>query len=358
MRIFQILTTVAFGDAVSNDCLAIKKLLEDNGYTNYVYAENLDKRIIDPHIKYYRQLPKLKNDDIIIYHLSTGTVINKKIKELPGRKFLIYHNITPPRFFVKYSGKLSKLCSNGVNEAKDLKDTFEAGFCDSQYNLDELRSYGFTCPLSVRPILIPFEDYRKEPDQEVISKMRDGVKNVLFVGRVAPNKCQQDLISMVYAYRKLYDDPIRLIIAGNAKGMEKYMARLKSYSEALGVKDIVFTGQISFAAILAYYTVADCFVCMSEHEGFCVPLAEAMEFDVPILAYDCCAVPGTLNGSGILLPSKDPSLAAAYLHEILNDGQLRSKIIEEQRERLKDFRYEVVSEQFMREIKAFIEAKV
>ena len=354
MRIFQILTTVAFGDAVSNDCLAIKKLIEGSGYKTYVYAENLDKRISDPNIRYFYKLPKIKKDDIILYHLSTGTEINKKIKTLPGRKFVIYHNVTPPDFFVKYSGKLSKLCSDGVNQVKDLKDTFEGGMCDSQYNLDELRSYGYTCPLEVRPILIPFEDYRKEPDPEVVSKMRDGVKNVLFVGRIAPNKCQQDLISMLYAYRKMYSDPIRLILAGNPKGMEKYTAKLKTYAEALGVTDVVFTGQISFPAILAYYSTADCFVCMSEHEGFCVPLVEAMEFKVPVLAYDCCAVPGTLGGTGILMKSKDPSLAASYLHEILNDDDLRKKIIEEQDRRLSDFSYENVSEQFMRLLKGYI----
>ena len=189
----------------------------------------------------------------------------------------------------------------------------------------------------------------------MVSRMSDGVKNILFVGRVAPNKCQQDLISMLYAYKKMYSDPVRLILAGNGGGMEKYVARLKCYADNLGLNaDVVFTGQISFPAILAYYSTADCFVCMSEHEGFCVPLAEAMCFDVPILAYSCCAVPGTLGGTGILLQDKDPSVAAAYLHEILNDEALRGKIVEEQRERLKDFSYENVSKLFMEQLESFI----
>lgn len=355
MQIIQILTTVSFGDAVSNDCLAIKRLLQSRGYKTAVYAENLDKRISDPDIRYFNKLRNVGKNDIIIYHLSTGTILNRKIKDLPGRKYVVYHNVTPPHFFIKYSGKLAKLCSKGVGEVKDLKDTFEGGCCDSQYNLDELRSYGFTCPLSVRPILIPFEDYKKEPDAEVVKKMKDGVKNILFVGRIAPNKCQQDLISMLYAYKKMYSDPVRLILAGNGLGMEKYVARLKCYADNLGLSaDVVFTGQISFPAILAYYSTAHCFVCMSEHEGFCVPLAEAMCFDVPILAYDCCAVPGTLNGTGILLEDKDPAVAAANLHEILNNSSLREEIVKEQRERLSDFSYENVSELFMKQLEEFI----
>lgn len=354
MKIYQILTTLSFGDAVSNDCLAIRKLLIDRGYKTMTFAENIDKRIIENDIKYYNKLPKIKDDDIILYHLSTGTALNRRIKELPGRKFVIYHNITPPDFFVQYSGRLAKLCADGHDETVALKDTFEGGFCDSSFNRDQLISYGFKCPLEVRPILIPFEDYKKEPDQAVIDFMNDGIKNVLFVGRVAPNKCQQDLISMLYAYRKMYKDPIRLILVGSSVGTEKYMARLKCYAEALGLEDVVFTGQIPFSQILAYYRSADAFVCMSEHEGFCVPLTEAMSFDVPILAYDSCAVPETLGGSGAVIGTKDPATVAAYLHEILNNEELRRLMIADQRTRLADFSYDRVAERFMDILTGFI----
>lgn len=354
MRIIQILTTLSFGDAVSNDCLAIKELLKNNGFQTAIYAENLDERIKDPDAKRYNKLPKLKADDVVLYHLSTGTELNNRIRDLECRKFVIYHNITPPEFFVPYSGKLAKLCSDGRDQTIALKDTFEGGFCDSQFNLDQLRSYGFTCPLEVRPILIPFDDYKKTPDNETVEAMSDGVKNILFVGRIAPNKCQEDLISMLYAYRKMYDDPIRLILVGNGEGMDKYTNKLKYYAEALDIKDVVYPGHITFAQILAYYKSADAFVCMSEHEGFCVPLTEAMSFDVPILAYNSCAVPETLGGSGIVVDSKDPALVARYLHEILTNNELRETMVSEQRKRLSDFTYDKVSEQFMAILNRFI----
>ena len=136
--------------------------------------------------------------------------------------------------------------------------------------------------------------------------------------------------------------------------MESYLARLQKYVKALGLEDsVIFPGQISFRAILAYYRLADVFVCMSEHEGFCVPLVEAMFFDVPILAFASTAVPETLGGCGIIFDKKDPSYAAKCLHAILNDSDLREKIISEQRERLKFFGYENVSDIFRKQFKEF-----
>ena len=177
---------------------------------------------------------------------------------------------------------------------------------------------------------------------------------VLFVGRIAPNKKQEDLISMLYAYRKLYNDPIRLILVGNPGGMEKYAERLQFYAEKLGIVDIVFPGHISFNQILSYYRTADAFVSMSEHEGFCVPLVEAMYFKVPIIAYASSAIPETLGGTGILLENKDMTRAAFYLHEMLHDEELRASIIEGQNKRLKDFSYESVSATFMEQLNKFI----
>jgi len=241
-----------------------------------------------------------------------------------------------------------------------LKDTFEAGICDSQFNLDQLRSYGYTCPLKVGPILVPFEDYAKEPDAALLEKMggpsdscEHEVKNVLFVGRIVPNKKPEDIMTMLYAYRQMYKEPVRLILAGSTQGMEKYTARLRLYAKKLGLEDIIFTGHITFPQILAYYRSADAFVQLSEHEGFCVPLIEAMYFKIPVIAFDSCAMPETLGGTGILLHEKIPSLMGQALHEVLFNKDLRAKIIEEQNERLKYFSYENVSKILLDEISEF-----
>ena len=355
MKIFQVLTTLSFGDAVSNDCLAINDLLKERGFKTAICMEHIhDKLRNHPDVMSCGRMPKPKKDDIMLYHLSTGSKLNLLIKDVDCRKFIVYHNTTPPEFFAPYSGKAAQLCFNGLNETEILKDTFEGGFCDSGFNREQLINLGYKCPLTVRPILIPFEDYRKAPDKDIMLEMggpnkfnNHKVKNVLFVGRIAPNKKQEDLISMLYAYRQMYKDPIRLILVGNPAGMEKYDTKLRNYAAELGLEDIVFTGHITFPAILAYYRCADAFVSMSEHEGFCVPLVEAMQFDVPVLAYDSCAVPETMGDAGIVFDDKDPALVAAQLHEVLHNNELRSTIIKEQRKRLKYFSYENISEMFI-----------
>lgn len=367
MRVIQVLTTLSFGDAVSNHAIAIKKLLEDNGYKTAIYAENLDQRLASrPGLYRINDLPRLNKDDIMIYHLSTGTDLNRQIKNFICRKYVIYHNVTPAHFFSKYSGITARLCQKGRAEVKSLNETFDGGMGVSDYNVSELREAGYKCKLTVCPILIPFEDYRKTPNSEVMSKFSregsnyDGYKNVVFVGRIAPNKKQEDLIALMAAYKKLYEgEKVRLILVGSCNGTESYQKRLEGYVEALGLDDtsVVFTGQVSFDSILAYYASADAFVCMSEHEGFCVPLVEAMCFHKPILAASYAAIPDTLNGSGILLEDKDMARAAFYLHEILNDEELSRAIVEKQDRRLEDFSYEKVSAQFMEQFGAFMKGE-
>ncbi|MCR5804101.1 MAG: glycosyltransferase family 4 protein [Clostridia bacterium] len=355
MKIYQVLTTLSFGDAVSNDALAIMDLLNKNGYKMNTYAEHIDTRLANiSGVKEINALPKLNDDDIMIYHLSTGTDLNRKIKSIGGRKLLIYHNITPPKFFAKYSGLSARLCSKGRGEVQSLSDTFEGVLCVSDYNRKDLQELGYTCPMAIRPILIPFEDYKKTPDEEIINKYDDGIKNVVFVSRIAPNKKQEDLLSMMSAYKKMYGDGIRLFIVGNPKGLENYDKRLKEYAKLLELDNVIFTGQVSFASILAYYKIADAFVCMSEHEGFGVPLIEAMYFGDPILAAANAAVPDTLGGSGILTTNDDPKKSAFLLHELLYDEELRASVIEGQNKRLEDFSYEKVSALFLEELQKFI----
>lgn len=382
MRIVQALTTLSFGDAVGNDTIAIMELLRKNGYADTaIYAENLDARMATIEgVHKVEEMTGLKPDDIIIYHLSTGSNLNRKIKDYDCRKLVIYHNVTPANFYEKYSERTTRLCAKGRSEVKNLNQAFEAGICDSDYNRQELIEMGYKCPMAVCPIIIPFDDYKKTPDAGVVAKYGyisdatssnsassenpgnigvphvDGVKNIVFVGRIAPNKKQEDLIALLYTYKKMYPgEKVRLILVGSCNGMENYDKRLKDYVKLLELEeDVIFTGQVSFASILAYYSVADVFACMSEHEGFCVPLIEAMCFNKPVLAADYSAVAGTLGGSGILLEDKDMTRASFYLHELLNDAELSKSVVAGQNERLKDFSYESVSTLFMEQLNRFI----
>lgn len=355
MSIVQILPTVSYGDAVSNDAVAIAKVIEDMGYKTGIYAENVDARLSYPFIHNFEKLPRLKDRDIVIFNHSTGTELCYKLPELKGRKMMIYHNITPPRFFDNYSISARDLTRYGYEGTKYLSDKIEYVMADSEYNADDLRKMGYTCKIDVRPILVPFGDYKKNPDKKILEKYSgDGYTNILFVGRIAPNKKQEDIISAFAYYKKRVNPKSRLILAGSYAGMERYYRALQNYVEALMVDDVIFTGHTRFASVLAYYRLADVFLCMSEHEGFCVPLLEAMFFEKPIIAFDSCAVPYTLGGSGALIKDKDPVFVSLLINKIVNNARLREEIVAGQSERLKDLSYEKVRDAFVTQLKGFI----
>lgn len=355
MKILQILPTLSFGDAVGNDTLAIRDILIKQGYETQIYAENIDSRLPKGLAIAFEKIEKLKEEDIIIYHLSTGSKINQWIKTIECKKICIYHNITPPHFFEGYSSSLTQLCENGLREVKSLKDTFDCVWAVSEFNKQDLLKMGYHCPIKVLPILIAFEDYKKQPNRQVLKKYDDGYTNFLFLGRIAPNKKQEDVIEAFDCYQKYYNPKSRLFLVGSYRGMENYYAQLKEYVQCLNNENVYFKGQVKFDEILAYYKLADVFLCMSEHEGFCVPLVESMYFDTPIVAYDSCAIGYTLGGSGILLENKKPMETAGIINRLMKDEELKRIVLQNQRERLADFDNEKIAKQVIAYLEEFIQ---
>ncbi|MCM1505661.1 MAG: glycosyltransferase [Ruminococcus flavefaciens] len=350
MKVIQLLPTVSYGDAVSNDALALNRVIRSMGLQTTVCAETAGKNLP---VKNIRELNEISAEDILIYHMSTGTDLNFSLQRLSCRKMMIYHNITPPEFFRPYSREMFSLTSYGYRGLEYLNKTFNYCLADSEYNKSQLIKYDYHCPIEVRPVLIPFKDYRKPYDQYITKKYNDGWTNIIFVGRIAPNKKQEDIIKTFYYYKKI-NPKSRLILVGSWNGMENYYERLKNYVKILKLNDVIFTGHVTFSEILAYYRVADIFLCMSRHEGFCVPLAEAMFFNVPVVALNAGAVPETLGGSGVLLPDSDPAHAVETVNRIINDDIFRQNIIKNQQKRLSDFSYKKTSRLFKKILTGFI----
>lgn len=354
MKIYQLLPTLAFGDAVSNDTLALEKVIKKMGYKTEIFAESIDSRLPKGCARFVEKMPRLNDNDIILYHLSTGTKLNYRLSQMHCRKVLIYHNITPPKFFEEYSIKAAQLCQSGLEGASYLADKVDYCLAVSEYNKQDLLSMGYKCPIDVLPILIPFDDYAKQPSKKVVEQYSDDYTNIIFTGRIAPNKCQEDVIRAFYNYKKFYNSKSRLILVGGHNGMERYYHRLKSYVNALELDDVIFPGHIKFDEILAYYKTADVFLCQSDHEGFCVPLVEAMYFDVPVVAYDSSAIAETLGNGGFLLKGKNPVETAGVINRIVTDKSLRDKIVKNQQIRLADFSHKVIEEQFVKYMTEFI----
>ena len=227
-----------------------------------------------------------------------------------------------------------------------MRDVFDLVLAVSDFNKQDLIDMGYRIPIKVLPILIPFDDYTNPPSQEILEKYDDDYANVVFVGRVSPHKCQHDVMRAFESYQRNYNKKSRLFIVGSYAHSSSYYQRLKDYAQKTDAANIIFTGHTAFSDVLAYYRCADLFLCQSEHEGFCVPLVEAMFFDVPIVAYDSSAISWTLGGSGFLCKNKNPLETAGAMNRILTDEMLRRTIIQNQRERLACFRYEKIKALF------------
>ena len=209
--------------------------------------------------------------------------------------------------------------------------------------------------MEVVPILIPFEDYDKQPDAELVKQLQTGGKNIIFTGRIVPNKRQEDIIAAFYYYQKYYDDTARLHLVGNYVGFENYYQKLQDYVKRLGVRNVNFSGHVSFAQILAYYKASHLFLCMSDHEGFCVPLVEAMKFGIPIVAKDTTAIPETLGNAGILINDNSPQMLAGLINRILNDDGLKNQLICCGKERLQYFEHDKISIRWLNVLSHFLE---
>jgi len=355
MRIFQAMPTLSRGDAVGNHALSLMELISRMGYETAVYASNIADNIPKNMQRRIEKLPKLNRGDVLIYHQSIGTHIAERIAALPCRKILVYHNVTPSRFFSGYSSEMMRRTELGLNNTRMLLGTVDAVWADSEFNRREIRNMGYSGEVEVLPILIPFADYEKNPDEAVLGRLGDGLRNILFVGRVAPNKKQEDILAAFSYYQKNINARARLSLVGSYESNDAYAMRLKAYMHKLGLVDAAITGHVRFEEMLAYYRTADAFVCLSEHEGFCVPLLEAIFFDVPVIAYNAAAVADTLGGSGVLLEQKDPVFVASVIERVLNDKTLREGIVQTQRERLLDFAYDRVAAQYSAAIQEFLE---
>ena len=356
-RIIQIVASLNFGDAVGNDVRAIARALNEAGYITGIFTLAIHPKIKDEGVYLINMLPELNENDLIIYHYATADELADIIKEAPCKVVLRYHNVTPPAFFRGYDEGAEKVTREGLDEIADLKDAIDYGIVVSDFNKKDLIDMGYQCPIAVAPILIPFKDYEQEPDKDVVTRYSDGKTNIVFVGRIVPNKKFEDVIACFAAYKEKYDPTARLFLVGNYQETDLYYQYLQDVIKKCGAEDVIFPGHIAFNAILAYYKVSDLFLCMSEHEGFCVPLVEAMYFETPIVAYASTAIPGTLDGSGVLVETKEPEKVAETMNRIIRDEQYRHEIVVGQKQRLKDFSYENIKEQILDEIEKVQQSK-
>ncbi len=328
-RVHQILATLGYGDAIGHEVLGINRALRHAGYESEIIVETSDPRLEDLTVDYRDIITDIGPDDLLIHHFSLGSRASRTAFALPARMVLVYHNITPPEYFLGVHDQLVRQCYHGRRELLPYRSRVDLALGDSEFNRQELEALGFS-PTAVLPVVPGFTHLDVEPDSRILDDYDDEWTNIVFVGRVVPNKRPDNVIRYFHAYKTLYNPRARLILAGAYGGFEPYLAQLHALIAALGVRDVVITGQITNEALTALYDVADLFLSASEHEGFCVPLIEAFHKGVPVMAYAATAVPATMDGGGVLYDTRDPRRVAAMMNALLSDADLESQVLEAQ----------------------------
>ncbi len=333
--IHQIVAGYANGDAISNEARALRGLFRAWGYDSQIYSEQ--KRILPELRGEARDLAAgrgdFQADGVVLLHLSIGSDVNDLFPALPGRKAILYHNITPPEYFRGVQEQTAHLLARGRQQARALAGSATVVLADSGFNAAEIAAMGHAHP-QVLPLVLDFSLLRARPDRRILRQYRDGMVNLLFVGRCAPNKKIEDLLNAFYYFQRYVQPASRLIHVGSYAGMEQYHALLLTRARELQLKNVELVGAVRQGELNAYYDVARAFLCLSDHEGFCIPLLEAMTHDVPVVAYAAGAVPETLDGAGVLLREKRFDLVAEVLGRVCEDAPLRAALLRGQRERL------------------------
>jgi glycosyltransferase involved in cell wall biosynthesis len=328
-RVHQVLATLGYGDAIGHEVIGIQRVLRAAGYDSEIFVETADPRLEHLTIDYREMVGEVSADDVLIHHFSIGSRASRTAYALPGRMVLVYHNITPPEYFLGVHSDLVKLCFRGRRELTAYIERCELALGDSEYNRQELETLGFHAT-GVLPVVPDFAHLDLPPDRALASGFDDEWTNIMFVGRVIPNKKIEDVIRFFHAYRTRHNPRSRLLLVGSYSGFEKYLGMLHGLIAKLGTPDVHFLGHVSNEELTALYDVADLFLCASEHEGFCVPLIEAFHKRVPVLAYAATAVPATMDGGGVLFTTRAPLEVARVMEAVLDDDRIETAVIASQ----------------------------
>lgn len=350
MKIIQVAHALHPTDAASRQLLNMDKILRALGYETEMYAHRLDESLAE-RVGLMGDF-SADPEDIVIYHMTTGTSFNRWVWNYPRKIVLFYHNITPARFFFGNAWGSWLKCLRGRHDLKTIaKNTFFA-WGASEYSRQELENAGIK-RTAVLPIIVEPETYTTRGEDESVLRYKDGRLNLLVVGRGVPHKKQDEAIEAAAWYRDHISPDIRLVLIGNIK--PSYEKKLRVLVKKRGMEEnVLFAGQVTDEALCTWYRIADGLLCLSEHEGFCVPLIEAMIFGLPIFAKSAAAVPETLGNAGVLLSDTSPQGVAEAVRRTMADELALARLKKGRAERLAAFSPENVKSQLEADMKEIV----
>lgn len=343
-RVDQWVPALHRGDAIGDSTLLMREALRSWGYRSDVYTFNQDPGVSAIAFDHWSEGTA---DDVVIFHYPLVSPMNDPFIRLGSKRVLLYHNITPPHFFKDWDHEICRLLNQGLNGLDPLVPGTALALGDSDFNRQELARRGFA-NTAVLPIAMDFDRYQRPGTPALKKRLADSRTNILFVGRLAPNKRHDNLLKVLAYFKKNISTAVRLLAVGkyprretgNGEPVEAHYldSLIRLYSD-LGVEpaDVVFTDGVSHEDLLAYYESAHVFVSMSEHEGFGVPLVEAMLKRVPIVAYSGTAVGETLGTAGLQFDHQGVAEFAEAAALLATPGPARDRVLQVQDARVRDF---------------------
>jgi L-malate glycosyltransferase len=324
VRVDQVIPSLASRDAIGVHTLALADALRAAGFSSDIFYGDCSPDLLKQ-ARPIGALGRATKDRWLLYQSSIGSPVFDAFAARPEAKLVNYHNITPVDLLQSWEPGVGYEVGLGREQLGRLAGHCRLAIADSAFNEGELIDAGFEAT-AVASLLIDMT-VRSTADEPRLRRLQaakaDGGPDFLFVGKVSPHKAPHDLVKMLAVYRSLYHPHARLHLVGSPLG-RRYGPALDAFIADLGLTDAVsLVGSVRPEELEAYYRAADVFVCASDHEGFCVPIVEAMAHDLPVVAFAAAAVPETVGDAGLLLPSKDPLAFAAAVHRVIEDATLR-----------------------------------
>ena len=340
--IHQFTPTLTSADSISGDVFQLQRLLWRSGLAAPIYADHATETVRGFARDWHDLATEPTDRAPLLVHISMGNDSLDEVAKLPQQFIVDYHNITPARYFEGTNEHARRYSKIGRRQLADYAKRATLGIADSEYNRKELEQLGYA-KTAVVPILVDWSAFDAPPDPVVARRLADERTSILVVGQLLPQKALHDVIPAFARYRE-GDPTARLYLVGSDRMSGEYVARLRAQVAERGLGDsVVFAGTVSPAELVAYYRGATALLTLSDHEGFCIPLLEAMAFSVPVVARAAGAVPETLGGAGVLVDSRDPLVWAELLGRVVGDRRLRGELAEAGRRRLADFSEQAIT---------------
>ncbi|WKZ56222.1 MAG: glycosyltransferase [Bdellovibrionota bacterium] len=337
--VHQLVHTLSYGDAISTEVMALRDCFREFGVASDIYSINTHPRLKGQALD-YREFPK-DFDGRVLLHYSLGSPLNDLYRSLnKAERTLIYHNLTPPEWFERVNPRVVADIKRGITELPELCRLSQRILADSAFNAGELTRYGVRA--EVLELCVSPTRWNVETNHGIRSLMaaRGGI-HVLHVGRLAPNKCIEDIIKSFFYLHHYVEPKSTLWLSGIDIDTELYSFALKRLVRELLLEDAVhFLGLMADEELRALYEGASAYLCMSEHEGFCLPVIEAMSFGLPVIAYASSAVVDTVGSGGILVREKRHPEIAELMYEVATNTELRTKLQIAGRRRVENLSYQ------------------